>query len=43
MLYKSYVESLLKLPSLESRSDVNVWSTPSRFFERKEKQKNKHH
>lgn len=30
---------LLKLPSLESRSDVNVWSSPSRFFERKENNK----
>lgn len=26
----------LKLPSLEGRSDVNVWSSPSRFFGKKE-------
>lgn len=28
-----------KLPSLESRSDVNVWSSPGRFFKRKENNK----
>lgn len=26
----------LKLPSLEGRSDVNVWSSPSGFFGKKE-------